>query len=103
MKTVNNPSEFPNTEHYAIILFDKNCIHHEADQRSKDCPGHGYPAYTETVNNFKYISFDKTEAGKLEWELKVQSLYKDKPTRNDIVVFEAGAKASITTTVTIKS
>ncbi len=36
---------------YAVILKDQ--IYHEGDQRSKDYPGHGYPAYTESIETLK--------------------------------------------------
>lgn len=35
---------------YAAI--ESRSIHHEGDQRSRDCPGHGYPERTETVTTF---------------------------------------------------
>ncbi len=36
---------------YAVILNEQ--IHHEGDERSRTNPGHGYPAYTETISTFK--------------------------------------------------
>jgi len=36
---------------YAAIV--SRSIHHEGDERSRTNPGHGYPAYTETVTEFK--------------------------------------------------
>ena len=33
------------------VIVEKN-IHHEGDERSRTHPGHGYPAHTETVNEF---------------------------------------------------
>lgn len=47
---------------YAILYNEQ--IHHEGDERSRTNPGHGYPAYTETVEKFK--SFD-TEEQLLTW------------------------------------
>lgn len=35
---------------YAAIITDT--IYHEGDERSRTNPGHGYPAYTETVEKF---------------------------------------------------
>lgn len=102
MKKVNTQSEFPNTPHYAIITFETTYIHHEGDERSRTNPGHGYPAHTETIRNLKYLSFDKTEEGKIEWENKLKELYKADPKRTDVVGFEASSKVSINTSITIE-
>lgn len=41
-----------------IITKTKN-IYHEGDERSRTHPGHGYPAYTETVKTYdEYESED---------------------------------------------
>ena len=101
MKTVNNQSSFPDKPHYAIIIFDNKQIHHEGDERSRTNPGHGYPAYTENVNNFKYLSFDNTNEGEMEWKNKLKDLYIENPKRTDIVGFKALGKVLITPTITI--
>jgi hypothetical protein len=36
---------------YAVIY--KDTISHEGDQRSRDFPGHGYPAWTETIEKIQ--------------------------------------------------
>jgi hypothetical protein len=42
------------------IIIEDTSIHHEGDQRSRDFPGHGYPAYTETLKTAKlYEDYDK--------------------------------------------
>lgn len=47
---------------YLVIVEDKTVIHHEGDERSKNYPWHGYPAYTETINGYKIYEFtDKAE------------------------------------------
>lgn len=55
---------------YAAIITDS--IYHEGDQRSRDNPGHGYPAYTETVTKFHPF---KDEAEMKDW-VKHQPHYK---------------------------
>lgn len=41
-----------------IITKSRN-IYHEGDERSRTHPGHGYPAYTETVEDIaRFISYD---------------------------------------------
>lgn len=59
--TVKDISKFPSNAHYAALVFKTNDIYHEGDQRSRDCPGHGYPAYTETVESIEYIAFSNEQ------------------------------------------
>lgn len=44
-------------DRYAIIK--STTIHHEGDERSRTNPGHGYPAWTETVKQIRI--FDTKE------------------------------------------
>lgn len=48
------------------IAITKGTVHHEGDQRSRDYPGHGYPAYTETVEE---VTRFKSEDELREWVL----------------------------------
>lgn len=50
--------EFPKEKHYAALVFQTRYVRHEGDERSRTNPGHGYPAYTETINSTDYIPFD---------------------------------------------
>jgi len=50
-------------------------IFHEGDERSRISPGHGYPAYTETVDTIKLF---KDEAEMLIW-VKGQSRNAERP------------------------
>lgn len=59
-------SDIPNRFHYALIEFSQNHIHHEGDERSRTHPGHGYPAYTETVDVARYESFLTKEELEME-------------------------------------
>ena len=102
MKKINNSKDFPNEQHYAIIIFDERHIHHEGDERSRTNPGHGYPAHTETINDFQYISFEHSEQGKLEWETKLKELHGKKPEQMNFVGFESGKKVSMITNITIE-
>jgi hypothetical protein len=58
---------------YAVIY--KDTIHHEGDQRSRDCPGHGYPAYSETIEKIQTF---KDEAALKEWILNNTTRYNSK-------------------------
>jgi hypothetical protein len=33
------------------LIITTRIIHHEGDERSRQCPGHGYPAYSEDVQH----------------------------------------------------
>lgn len=54
--------EIPNTEHWAALVFDS--IYIPGDQRSIDCPGHGYPSHN--AQTLSYIVF-KDEAERDRW------------------------------------
>ena len=61
---IHKPSEVPTQPHFAI--FEANSIHVPGDERSRQYPGHGYPASTEYF--LSYITFDTKE----EWEADIQ-------------------------------
>jgi len=66
-------NEFPDEEHYAAIVFKTRTIHHEGDERSRTNPGHGYSAYSETLEFVEYIPFrNKAEMNEqvLAWEMR---------------------------------
>ena len=57
-KFVHNADEVPKDEHYAIIQSDS--IYIPGDERSRTCPGHGYPASTQQVVTYEvYLTKDK--------------------------------------------
>ena len=62
---IHKPSEVPTVPHFAI--FEGRSIHIPGDERSRQYPGHGYPASTEYF--LSYIAFDTKE----EWEAEIQS------------------------------
>ena len=64
MKYCRNKTDIPAGDHYAIIEFVT--VHIEGDERSRQCPGHGYPAHTEYYS--QYIAFEKRD----EWEREVK-------------------------------
>jgi 6-phosphogluconate dehydrogenase (decarboxylating) len=81
MNRVKSPSDIPNGEHYQVIVYKTDSVYHEASERSRAHPGHGYEAYTETVNTFEqYVGTDEKELKsfieqlekpKAVWEKKV--------------------------------
>ena len=57
---VRRASDIPVENHFAVIESDSRYI--EGDQRSRDYPGHGYPASTEQF--VQYIAFKSEDAVK---------------------------------------
>ncbi len=90
MSKATKASEVPKGAHYAILVFKTSSIHHEGDERSRQCPGHGYPAYTETVENTEYYAFPITPDGRSKWEAELAMLYRHSPHRTDVVAMEVG-------------
>jgi len=54
MKRVKGPSDVPVGPHYCVIIYGTSSVYIEGDQRSRDCPGHGYPAHTEVYDSFEH-------------------------------------------------
>lgn len=78
---------------YVIQFIGEGSIYHEADERSRTHPGHGYPAYTETYTKIEqYVTSDK-EA----WEEAIKEHLNEK----GMVAFVAHVP-SVTTKVDIK-
>lgn len=65
-KEVSRLENFPTGVHYAIVTIAS--VHIEGDQRSRDAPGHGYPAHTDYYVN--YVSYTDQR----EWEAVVRSM-----------------------------
>ena len=59
MKPIERLSEIPLQPGYAIL--EEIEIYHEGDERSRNFPGHGYPAYTEKFVRVLAV-FDTEEA-----------------------------------------
>lgn len=56
----------PTKPHWAIV--EIKTIHHEGDERSRTHPGHGYPAYDESVQIYR--AFETREL----WEAEIKYL-----------------------------
>ena len=54
-------AEIPSKTHYSLIVRNTKSIFHEGDERSRNFPGHGYPAYTETLDVLEYHAFDTAD------------------------------------------
>lgn len=64
MKWVHTKDDAPKGPHFAIIEFSSYYV--EGDERSRSCPGHGYPGHSE--NKAEYIVFE-SEA---EWKGEIE-------------------------------
>lgn len=78
-KWCHSPSDIPTCDHYAIIEFAK--IYVDGDERSKQHPGHGYPAHT--INYESYVSFTDRE----EWENEIRN--RMRASKNGEICFSA--------------
>jgi len=54
MLRVKRPEDIPEVPHYAILLFSSESVYFPGDERSRTCPGHGYPEHTETFDIIEY-------------------------------------------------
>lgn len=97
MKYITSPRDMPKGHHYAIIKYNTHSVYHEGDERSRQHPGHGYPAHYEQVTTMVHMVFDSKE----EWETYIQNNYKD---RDSMVCMEVAgmAEINIKTVITVK-
>lgn len=84
---VKSAADMPKQKHWAILIFSSRSIYHEGDERSRTNPGHGYAAYTETVDSAAYHAFFDRDV----WEAVVKALYQADMHRKDMVAFETGS------------
>lgn len=75
---IKQPEELPQQIHFAAMVFQTKFVHHEGDERSRTHPGHGYPAYTETIHSVEYIPF-KSASEMEQWVVKAETQKFDKP------------------------
>lgn len=66
MIKVKTTNDVPVGKHFAVLIYGKTSVYHE--ESGVWAPGHGYPAYTEEVNNFEhYVTTDQKD-----WEDFIQ-------------------------------
>lgn len=65
-KYVHSSDDVPKVQHWAILKFGSVTI--PGDERSRTCPGHGYPEHSETTIDYEaYLTEEK-------WKAEIQSL-----------------------------
>lgn len=96
MIEVKNKEQVPKKSHYAVLIYKTQSVYHEGDERSRTHPGHGYPAYTEQINNFEhYVSEDKND-----WESFIKALHISG--EKNFVFFRVAEVGSLEVSVVIK-
>jgi hypothetical protein len=91
VKRVRNPKDFPKGAHFAAIVYDKKSVYFEGDERSRNNPGHGYPAHSEDFDTFEHYVTTNRE----EWERLVVMLMGDEDAKDNFVAFEVSRVPSI--------
>jgi hypothetical protein len=73
------------------LIITDSTVHHEGDQRSRDFPGHGYGAYSETVQRVeKFEDYDKFVS-----QVEYYTRGKDKFTAYEATPFKVSSKIVI--------
>jgi hypothetical protein len=92
LKRVKGPNDVPNEPHFAVITYETQSIHHEGDERSRTCPGHGYPAYIETLDKLEHwVTTERSHLEEFVTELDTRTGYDKKL----YVVMEVAKKGSV--------
>lgn len=73
------------------IIITERTVHHEGDERSQRYPGHGYPAYTETVQEATEFTDYNAFVDKIRELEKINAEYKA----------YSAEQLTVTTTVTV--
>jgi hypothetical protein len=99
MKRVKGPADVPNEPHFAVIIYGTRSVYHEGDERSRTCPGHGYPAHTETFDELEHwVTTERTHLEEFVTELDTQTESKKKP----FVIMEVVKKGTVTRSTKIQ-
>jgi len=93
-----SPEKLPEQVHFAALIFKSRSIYHEGDKRSRTNPGHGYPAYTETVNTIEYLPFASRQEME-SWVIKAETAKYDQPKYRLIEAKPLSAKVSATVNI----
>jgi hypothetical protein len=94
-KYCSSSDHIPKTPHWAIVAFSSYFV--PGDERSKSCPGHGYPdGYATSAT---YIAYDNESEWKNDIAAKLHPSY-GSPDRNFVAM--KVTPANISTEVTVK-
>lgn len=102
MKRVKTPSDVPKDRHFAVIIYNTTYVHVEGDERSRTCPGHGYPAHTDPYDTFEHwVTTDKQVLTGFVHEIEVENS-RPYATRNQYVVLNVEGTATVSKETFIK-
>lgn len=90
---VSTHDKMPKGPHWAIVKYESRYI--EGDQRSRDCPGHGYPASTEYYVSYRAFTDEE------EWKNEVAKLANPKFGRQEPFTAMHVVPATVTTSVNV--
>lgn len=95
-KYVHSKQDYPKGPHLGIIEFGSYTT--EGDQRSRDCPGHGYPASTQSTISYIWYPVEK----RAEWEAEIRDRLESKyGNKDNWYALENGQVVTIQTSFTI--
>jgi len=101
MLRVSGPDDVPSVPHYALIVYDTTSVYIAGDERSRTCPGHGYPAQDVSYDTFEHwVTHDRAaleEAVKLFDEENRQ-----RGRERKFVFFHASGKGVVKTSVEVE-
>lgn len=95
---IKQPEKLPQQTHFAAIVFKTHSVHHEGDERSRTNPGHGYPAYTETIHAVEYIPFTSQQEME-QWVIKAETAKYNQPKYRLIEARPLSVKVSATVAI----
>lgn len=92
MKRVKGPNDVPGGPHFAVLIYGSRSIYFEGDERSRTCPGHGYPAHTDVLDEIEH--WVTTERAVLDEFVSIQEMATGS-NKKPYVVIEVSKKASV--------
>ena len=96
LKEIKSIDDYPEGLCYIIMFYETKKIRHEGDDRSRQCPGHGYPAYTESV----LVTHGFVTQSEGEWKSKIAEAYEADRNRGDLIAFRMN-KAKVASRVEV--
>ena len=103
MVRVRKPDQVPPGTHYAVIVYETTSVHVPGDERSRTCPGHGYPAHTDNYEVFEHwVTTNPQVLQAFVRELEGERTGRFPRSTAPYVVLEIAKKASVTTTTRVE-
>lgn len=100
MKRVHGPQDVPVRPHFCVLIYNTQSVYIPGDQRSRDCPGHGYPEHTETYDAFEHW-ITEDEGVLREFIAEIEEDNKRSSSKSPYVVMSVLSKAQVKTEVKV--